>query len=619
MFDSAELEGSQNAFTTFHHPSSGGRTFPTTVLVPPRHDPTSHHIRPRQEPTTNITGGTFIGGNVNQTQRHGEAGLHILHRVSAGDAFHDSAERFPQPQCHPETRKDILDELWNWASETDPSSKPGVGRSPWGSFFFKRGHSSRGNGNRLFATIAYQLALPKQETHSDLNRLISRRAKKNPSILDRSLSAQLQELIFEPCRWSSSGGILVIVIDGLDECDGQHIQQEIIRAIGKRVYRQTGIFLRFLIASRPEPHIGEIFRSPSLAAVHRPFNIRKSFEDVRSYLLDEFTRIHTEHLETMACVPTPWPSRDVVRKLVQKSSGYFIYASTVIKFVDDKNFRPTDRLEMIMGLAEPEFGSPFAALDQLYNEILSSVPRRPQLLQILTSIAAGFSLRSDHCGQLLAMTPGDVRLTLRGLRSLLTVPEESDPVDYGVLTAHHASFRDFLVDHSRSGPLYVGGAEHQTDLARCILKAFSYTFNDPSVHRHGYVAWELGETAFQHIASVAPSPDLAYLLQSFNPDFLFASSELRLIRQSVGLILHWLEKIHPLPGDLIQRWQDYRFMAFCDYYWSHPICDYYWSHPICSRSHQRPEVAASIASPELIRVLHAYSDGITLYSTFAFC
>ncbi|KAJ6559785.1 hypothetical protein B0H19DRAFT_992774, partial [Mycena capillaripes] len=61
------------------------------------------------QPKTNIYGGTFIGGNVIHTQRQGETALHILHRASAGDAFHDSAERYPQPRCHPETRTKLLD------------------------------------------------------------------------------------------------------------------------------------------------------------------------------------------------------------------------------------------------------------------------------------------------------------------------------------------------------------------------------------------------------------------------------------------------------------------------------------------------------------------------------
>lgn len=48
------------------------------------------------------------------------AGLHILHRAIAGDAFHDSAERYPQPQCHPDTRTKLLEVLSKWACGIEP-------------------------------------------------------------------------------------------------------------------------------------------------------------------------------------------------------------------------------------------------------------------------------------------------------------------------------------------------------------------------------------------------------------------------------------------------------------------------------------------------------------------
>ncbi|KAF8193822.1 hypothetical protein K438DRAFT_1505217, partial [Mycena galopus ATCC 62051] len=41
--------------------------------------------------------------------------LHILHHASAGDAFHDLAERYPQPMCHPEMWTRLLNDLWSWA------------------------------------------------------------------------------------------------------------------------------------------------------------------------------------------------------------------------------------------------------------------------------------------------------------------------------------------------------------------------------------------------------------------------------------------------------------------------------------------------------------------------
>ncbi|KAJ7718805.1 hypothetical protein B0H16DRAFT_1229716, partial [Mycena metata] len=89
-----------------------------------------------------------------------------------------------------------------------------------GSFFFKRGHSSRGNAQKLFPTIAYQLTflLP------GLKQYICRTIENDPAIVDRSLSTQLEELILNPCRRTRLAHPVSIVIDGLDECDGEHVQ-----------------------------------------------------------------------------------------------------------------------------------------------------------------------------------------------------------------------------------------------------------------------------------------------------------------------------------------------------------------------------------------------------------
>ncbi|KAJ6560119.1 hypothetical protein B0H19DRAFT_902444, partial [Mycena capillaripes] len=305
-------------------------------------------------------------------------------RQAAANAFHDAAEIYPQPQCPPQTRRKILEELLGWSCGSEPntshlwlddesvSKKRVLGKSTCSleaenclgaSFFFKRGHVSRGNGNKLFPTIAYQLAghLPE----------IPKAVAKDPTILDRSLMVQLQKLIIEPGQHSSPRRTMVVVIDGLDECEGKDIQQEILRSIDIAI--QKGLPLRFFIASRPEPHISGIFGSTGLAGSHCPVNIQRLFDEVRLYLKNNFAKICQKHEETMAMVSQPWPSPADLEHLVQKSSGYFIYASTVIRFIDDKNFQPTERHKVIMGIPaeSPEDESPFGALDQLYIQILS--------------------------------------------------------------------------------------------------------------------------------------------------------------------------------------------------------------------------------------------------------
>ncbi|KAJ7194427.1 hypothetical protein GGX14DRAFT_313888, partial [Mycena pura] len=170
---------------------------------------------------------------------------------AALEALYDSAESFPQPKCHPETRTRILDDLYTWAIGTGSShaifwlygpAQAGAGKSAimqslcqrlqdghhlGGSFFFKRGDTIRASAKVLFATLACQLTLGS----SALRGLISKRAKHDPSVVRRSLSVQLRELIIQPCKSLKNPTISLLLIDGLDECESQELQQEVLRLL----------------------------------------------------------------------------------------------------------------------------------------------------------------------------------------------------------------------------------------------------------------------------------------------------------------------------------------------------------------------------------------------------
>ncbi|KAJ7756725.1 hypothetical protein B0H14DRAFT_2404636, partial [Mycena olivaceomarginata] len=434
-------------------------------------------------------------------------GLHILHRAAANDAFHDSAERFPQPRCHPETRtkmlnsdddplpqfltdgKDRRDNRILWLNGPAGAGKSAVAQSLClqleakgclgASFFFKRGNASRGNGNKLFATIAYQLALHLPQLRGAIAQVV----EKDPSIVDRSLSIQMEQLIIKPCQMHLSGRCqpVPIIIDGLDECAGPEVQQEILRSIGESL-RDQGLNLRFLIASRPEAHIQEMF-ADSLSKIHLGFPIDQSFDDVRKFLQVEFSRIHSEHYRTMAAVPLPWPTTEIIDRLIEKSSGHFIYASMVIKFIDDRNFRPTECLSLIMGIDQLHGPiTPLSALDDLYTQILSeAVVDRPHVFELLAVIAAGIQLPIYAIERLLEWQPKDISLALRGLRSLLG--EDYRGKGPAWIKVYHASFLDFLQDEKRSKRFFVNDLQHRKNLARRILEAFSNVDGPESTRR----------------------------------------------------------------------------------------------------------------------------------------
>ncbi|KAJ7825232.1 hypothetical protein B0H14DRAFT_3727015, partial [Mycena olivaceomarginata] len=179
---------------------------------------------------------------------------------------------------------------------------------------------------------------------------------------------------------------------------------------------------------------------------------KQSFDDIQTYLWDEFSRIHREHSTTMRNIPTPWPSSQILEMLVQNSSGYFIYASTIIKFIDDEYSRPSEQLDIIRNIVPHDSESPpFAALDQLYLQILSGVPARfhPSLCDILSVIINYPGPTVEGIGELLGLQLGDAQLILRPLHSVLKFS-----TDFAPIQVHHASFRDFLNNRQRSSMFY---------------------------------------------------------------------------------------------------------------------------------------------------------------------
>ena len=106
----------------------------------------------------------------------------ILHRATATAAFHNSAERFDPPKCHPKTRLAVLTKIMKWIKWGDDIEAfilwvygpAGAGKSAiaqtiaemceeemilLASFFFSRNDPSRSNVKPLIATIAYQIIL----------------------------------------------------------------------------------------------------------------------------------------------------------------------------------------------------------------------------------------------------------------------------------------------------------------------------------------------------------------------------------------------------------------------------------------------------------------------------
>ena len=381
------------------------------------------------------------------------------------NAFHDSKARFPPPRCYPETRVEVLKTITDWIDDPDSrkrifwlSGPAGAGKSAItqtiaerckktqlaASFFFQRNTSDRGVADRLFLTLAWQLAISIPEICPYLESTL----KTERSIHAKSIDVQFDSLfvqVFEKLLRDKPDLRLqksLVIIDAVDECATDLDQEMILALIGAQMSKTVP--LRFLISSRPEPRIEEMFDTSIMKSVTRPLVLDKRFapnDDIRRYLTGEFHRIFTER-----GILSP-PSTDIISHLVLKSSGQFIYASTIIKFVDDRDHNPKKRLDIILGTRRST-SCPYSQLDQLYIQILSQQQNVRLLRGVFVLILAFGQINLNLTCRLLRIKKEDLKLKLRRTHSLLNISDSG-------IKPYHLSLVDFLQQKKRAGKYYV--------------------------------------------------------------------------------------------------------------------------------------------------------------------
>jgi len=145
-----------------------------------------------------------------------------------------------------------------------------------------------------------------------------------------------------------------------------------------------------------------------------------------------------------------WPSADDIDILCKKAAGFFIYASTVVKFVASQHYPPDERLVLITSLPQDTSYEGKSGIDLLYTQVLEqafhdvdqdfylhfrSVVGAVLLVSHPLSINTLSNLLGD-CG-----VPSKIYSALHTLHSLLLVPDSmEDPV-----RIFHKSFPDFLL------------------------------------------------------------------------------------------------------------------------------------------------------------------------------
>lgn len=402
----------------------------------------------------------------------------LLSQQSLLHAELHSRARFPQPECLEGTRQNLTDEIKVWMQGGNTTYEAvwsygpvGVGKTAiaqtmgqWaernqllGAAVFLSKSGNQNDPYRLFISIAYQLSMKLGQGIYGKN--VGEQLFADRDILNKDLATQFRKLIVEPLTGVRLPQRLVVIIDGLDECLGEKEQCEILRLIGRTANSPQPIPLYWMICSRPEPHL----RLTLLSA----FNTRCWWRevplddhDINLYIHDGFRRIKEETYPYAINEGELWPSEDHIRRIVRAAAGLFIYASTIIKFIEDQSLAsPKAQLEIVLEFIQraptpnpSRRVNPLKPLDNLYSQILAQVheSRLSTTLLLMGTCAFYLHLPILELANLLGLSQEQFYAALQRVHSVLGVPNpDKAPMSY--LRFFHTSFVDFLRDSSRSG------------------------------------------------------------------------------------------------------------------------------------------------------------------------
>jgi len=180
-------------------------------------------------------------------------------------------------ECMKGTRRDVLSQLEAWLKDDQDkrvfwlNGLAGTGKSTiaqtfaetsfadgalGASFFCSQDYDDRSNLQRIFPTLAFQLAHRYPRFREELLPVL----RANPNVGREFLVSQMEKLIVLPFEKTQIQTL--IIIDALNECRDEEPASTLLSILSRYLHRIP--FVKFFITSRPEPHIRSGFRLESL-------------------------------------------------------------------------------------------------------------------------------------------------------------------------------------------------------------------------------------------------------------------------------------------------------------------------------------------------------------------
>jgi NACHT domain len=368
-----------------------------------------------------------------------------------------------------QTRVDVLRDIDRWAMD-DSKGMPwifvlqglaGTGKSTlahtvcetiakrgWlgASFFFSRNEANCSNPFLVFTTIAYQLATRYPQFHNALTAIL----KRDPDVVGLTLEMQLEKLVVEPIRAAADdigSDPVIVVIDAVDECGNYRAQ---ILSLLCNARPKLPIRFKLFVSLRPEHDLQTSLLSQGTNWGAESFILHDVDAsvvrgDIERFLHFRLSKVAANYPEIID--PRLWPSPEAIASLTEKSDKLFIFAATVVKFIEDTDDDPRSQLDVVLRTTVRNGPSPYQQLDQLYQQVLEhAFPESTDdaVLERFRTVMGAVTLLYDTLtifalGRLLQMEAGRIRMALLRLHSVIIVPDHENEI-----RLIHKSFRDFM-------------------------------------------------------------------------------------------------------------------------------------------------------------------------------
>jgi hypothetical protein len=431
------------------------------------------------------------------------------------------------------------------------------------SFFCSRDDDKLSDHHLIIPNIAYQLGQYDKGFYSE----VARSLQEDPNLADLDIENRFQKLILEPLQSTRTDRtLIVIVLDAIDECVGR--PEEIVALFASLHLTTLPFSVKLFVTGRPEAKIRQALSHSNVKSQLQPLQLHEIEHSIVRSDIGVFLGHHFNLLnDARSDLPKHWPTEADVRALGDLAGDLFIFAATAVKFINNPEDHPVDKLSIILATVHSH-----GQIDPLYKQVLDSALRTENDATFVKNF-------QDVMGMVVCLREP---LTIRGLRLLLDAPSSSVRRIvtrlYSVVVAPesedeyirmiHPSFPDYLTDGHRctDKQYFIDKSRHHADIARlalkCMLKGLRRNIcdlEDPvipnneivdlpdqlSSHIPSHLRYSCSHWAF-HLCSVDPTGDLVELLHSFATTKLLAWLEVLVLYGQIDMALSSIRSV--------QRW-----------------------------------------------------------------